>query len=92
MVLSFYVNIEIYYIYKTKLCLTDKKYAFAQESVYVQGILSIRNELDHLFLNVHVNTCRHILNNGAPPAKFFHGYNLLFPCINSVSSETEWVP
>ena len=45
----------------------QRKYSFAQESFYLQGIFKDINEQDTSFLD-----CRHkhMMKNGAPPDKF----------------------
>ena len=45
-----------------------KKYIFAQESFYLQGIYSIINEQDsHIFFDCKH---KHMMKSGAPPDKF----------------------
>ena len=49
------------------------KYIFAQESVYLQGILNDINEQDTSFLNCKH---KHMMKRGAPPDKFVFLYRI----------------
>ena len=78
-----------------------RKFIFAQESFYLQGILNGINELDTSFLDCKH---KHMMKCGAPPYKFgvhvpmeFHGftirinskgYHLLVPGLTSIFLET----
>ena len=85
-----------------------RKYIFAQESFYLQGILDDINEQDTPFLDCNN---KHMMKSGAPPDKFgsctiwlpiaFHGftsrinskgYHSLVPGLTSIFLETVWVP
>ena len=63
-------NINFYFDCKIRLCLIvpgKRKYIFAQESFYLQGIFNDINEQDTSFLD-----CKHkrMMKCGAPPNKF----------------------
>ena len=77
-----------------------RKYIFAQESFYLQGILNDINEQDTSFLDCKH---KHMMNSGAPPDKVgvlttclsiefhgftsrtnFQGYHSLFPGLISI--------
>ena len=57
-------NIPIYRLYRPSLM---RKYIFAQESFYLQGILNYINEKDTSFLDCKH---KHMMKSGAPPDKF----------------------
>ena len=105
-------NINFYFDCKTRLCLIvltgKRKYIFAQESFYLQGILDDINEQDTSFLDCKH---KHMMKSGAPPDKFgvlycmvtyrFHGftsrinsqgYHSLVPGLISKFLEMVWVP
>ena len=75
---------RVYFDCKTKMCLLvpDRKYVFAQESFYLQGILDDINEQDTSFLDCKH---KHMMKSGSPPDKFgvlprllpteFHGFS-----------------
>ena len=64
-------NINFYFDCKTRLCIIvlagKRKYIFAQESFYLQGILDDINEQDTYFLGCKH---KHMMKSGAPPYKF----------------------
>ena len=51
-----------------------RKYIFAQESFYLQGILDDINELDTSFLDYKH---KHMMKSGAPPDKFIVLYHMV---------------
>ena len=76
-----YYPINSYFDCKTRLCLKflagKRKYIFfAQESFYLQGILSDINEQDTSFLHCKH---KHMIKSGAPPDKFEVLYRM-FTC------------
>ena len=83
-----------------------RKYISAQESFYLQGILSDINKQDTSFLDCKH---KHMMKCGAPPDKSctvclpiefhgftsrinFKGYHSLVPGLISIFLETVWVP
>ena len=61
-------NINFYFDCKTRLCLAgNRKYIFAQESFYLQGILDDTNEQDTSFVYCKH---KHMMKSRAPPDKF----------------------
>ena len=83
-----------------------KKYIFAQESFYLQGILNDISEQDTSFLNCKH---KHMMKRGAPPDKFrvlyrmvtyriswfhrqnnFKGYHSLVPGLISIFQKCYW--
>ena len=102
-------NINFYFDCKTRLCPPGKrKYIFAQESFYLQGILDDTNEQDTSFVDCKH---KHMMKSGAPPDKFgvlfrmftieFHrftsrinskGITLWFLVLSQFFSGKVWVP
>ena len=81
-----------------------RKYLFAQESFYLQGIFNDINEQDAYFLDCKH---KHMMKRGAPPDKVVwlpidfqgftsrinsKGYHSLVPGLISIFLETVWVP
>ena len=61
-------NINFYFDCKTRLSLkVPGKHIFAQESLYLQGILDDINEQDTSFVDCKH---KHMMKSGAPPDKF----------------------
>ena len=103
-------NINFYFDCKIRLCLMAqsgmRKYIFAHESLYLQGILNDINGQDTSFLDCKH---KHMMKCGAPPDRpctvclptEFHdftsrfnskGYHSLVPALFSIFLETVWVP
>ena len=80
-------NINFYFDCKTRLCLAGKrKYIFAQESFYLQGILDDINEQDTSFVDCKH---KHMMKSGAPPDKFAVLYQTEFFLIKMSEYLTE---
>ena len=80
-------NINFYFDCKTRLCLAGKrKYIFAQESFYLQGILDDKNEQDPSFADCKH---KHVMKNGAPPDKFGVLYRMFTYILPSMVSQAE---
>ena len=68
-----------------------RKYIFAQESLYLQGILISMNST-HPFLTVNTNVCLPIEFHVFTIRINSRGYHSLVPGLISIFLETVWVP